>query len=414
MKQLLALPVFLLVMVLTSVGKAQELAPTAAEFDSEFRRLLEQSGIPGGAYAIVKDGRIVRSAGYGVRAAGTEDTVDADTVFRVASVSKTFAAQLTALLVQESKLNWDDTLDTFLPDFRFKTGVHAQALQIRHLLGQSSGVVPNAYDNLLEADVALDEILPRFQELTPLCAPGTCYTYQNILFGLIDPVVEKVTSLPYSTLVRERLFQPLQMRHSSFGMEAFLTAENRALPHVKSNGQWSPTEVNSGYYQVAPAAGINASANDLGQWLIAQMGYRPDVVPPELLRELITPHIRTPRDLHRRHWRDMLTDAHYGMGWRIYQIGEEQLYLHSGWVKGYVADIAYSRDRRTGLVVLLNAESGVIHEITTGFWKNVLDGEPAPVNDHMFADEPAAGKAATLESPEQNIPSANNDLRAAK
>lgn len=412
MARLLSVCIFLLFLLPPPVGHAAEQVSPDAVFDSEFRRILAGAGIPGGAYAIVRDGNVILSGGYGVRTAGGEETVDADTVFRVASVSKTFAAQLTALLVQERKLSWDDTLDIFLPDFRFKSGVHAQALQIRHLLGQSTGVVPNAYDNLLEAGVALDDILPRFQELTPLCSPGACYTYQNILFGLIDPVVKHVTDQSYSALIQQRIFEPLQMQHASFGMEAFLTAENRALPHVKRKGQWSPTEVKNGYYQVAPAAGINASANDLAQWLIAQTGYRPDVVSPELLQELTTPHIRTPRDLRRKHWRDMLSDAHYGMGWRIYQVGDEQLYLHSGWVKGYVADIAYSRSRRTGLVVLLNAESGVISEITTGFWKAVLDGEPVPDKGRMLAGENST-ESASAEPPAGNAPTASSDRRAA-
>lgn len=365
------------------------------DFDTEFRRTLEKAGIPGGAYAIVRDGHIIHAGGYGVRLSGSDDPVTADTVFRVASVSKTFAAQLTGMLVREDKLHWDDTLNLFLPDFRFKPGDHVTALQIRHLLGQSSGIVPNAYDNLLDADVPLDNILPRFSKLEPVCAPGQCYTYQNILFSLIDPVIQQATDLSYSALVQQRIFQPLHMQHASLGLEAFLATDDRALPHVKRNGAWVPTEVKKGYYQVAPAAGINASANDLGLWLLAQMGHRPDVVSPELVAQLTEKHIRTPRDLHRRHWRDMdLTDAHYGMGWRIYQVGGEEIYLHSGWVKGYVADVAYSRARRTGLVVLLNAESGVISEITTRFWKDVLD-EPLEIlhADSSATDEDNAAVA---------------------
>jgi len=408
MNRSLALSLFFIALLMPQ-AHADASLPNVDNFDAEFRRILEGAGIPGGAYAIVREGQIIRAGGYGVRMSGGDDAVTADTVFRVASVSKTFAAQITALLVQENKLRWDDTVSRFLPDFQFKHGDNAGGLQIRHLLGQSTGVVPNAYDNLLDADVPLDKILPRFSELDPMCAPGECYTYQNILFGLIDPVVEYATSRSYGTLVRERIFQPLQMQHASLGMEAFLAADNRALPHVRKKGLWQPTEVKAGYYQVAPAAGINASANDLALWLLAQMGQRPDVIAPELVQVLTEKHIRTPRDLHRRHWRDMLTDAHYGMGWRIYQIGDEELYLHSGWVKGYVADVAYSRTRRTGLVVLLNAESGVISEITTGFWKEVLNGEPLADPLHIAVPEEAnvlsadAGAQETVAAPDPGM-----------
>jgi beta-lactamase class C len=398
--------------LLISAAGADTPTPNDKDFDSAFRHILDEHGVPGGAYAIVHDGRIVRASGHGVRMLGGDEPVTADTVFRVASVSKTFAAQITALLVQESKLNWDDALIRFLPDFRFKRNGHAEALQIRHLLGQSTGIVPNAYDNLLEADMPLEKILPRFRELDPLCAPGACYTYQNILFGLIDPVVEQATSLSYSTLVQERLFKPLEMQHASLGMEAFLAAENRALPHVRRRGEWQPAEIQPGYYQVAPAAGINASANDLGNWLIAQLGYRPDIVPPQLVEQLTQKHVRTPRDLRRRHWRDMLTDAHYGMGWRIYDLGGEEIYLHSGWVNGYVADVAYSRNRRTGLVVLLNAESGAISEITTTFWRDVLNGGSLLGHLHAAADD--AHESATESAGELHPQGAGTLLEKAR
>lgn len=382
MSRLLSL--FLILAVATAARL--EASPHEEDFDALFRRVLEEHGVPGGAYAIVQDGNIVRTAGYGVRSKDGNEPVNADTVFRIASVSKTFAAQLTALLVNEQKLSWEDRLNQYVPDLRFKRGEHAAALQVRHLLGQSTGIVPNAYDNLLEADIPLDNILPRFSELDPLCAPGLCYTYQNILFGLIGPIVQHATQLPYGTLLQQRIFEPLDMFNASVGMDALLASDNHAAPHVRRRGEWHPAEVRQGYYQVAPAAGINASVNDLANWLIAQLGHRPEVIPPELVEQLTSRHVRTPRDLRRRHWRDMLTDAHYGMGWRIYEVGDEELYLHSGWVKGYVADVAYSRTRRTGLVVLLNAESGAISEITSTFWKGVLNGAmPIPMPDLIAA-----------------------------
>jgi beta-lactamase class C len=343
-----------------------------AELDSEFRRLLGEADVPGGAYAIVKDGRIVHAVGYGVRKLGQDAPVTADTVFRTASVSKTFAAQLTAILVDEGKLHWDDNITQFVPEFQLKRAGQAQRLQLQNLLGQSTGIVRNAYDNLLDANVPLARIMPQFRELEPVCQTGRCYSYQNILFALIAPAIEQATQRSYASLVQERLFVPLGMSHASIGMADFLATENKALPHIKKDGAWQTAEVESGYYQILPAAGVNASVNDLGEWLIAQMGYRPDIVAPKLVDGLTRKRVRTAPDLRRRGWRDLLTDAHYGLGWRIYTIGDEEIIMHSGWVKGFVSDIGYSRSQRTGLVVLLNAESGVINEFTTLFWKRTL------------------------------------------
>ncbi|NQD35946.1 beta-lactamase family protein [Permianibacter sp. IMCC34836] len=355
------------------------LAPLPFEaFDHAFRQQLDAAAIPGGAYAIVRDGKIIQAAGHGTRTLGYNEPISPTTVFRLASVSKTFAAELTALLVREGKLKWDDPVNRFVPDFQFKTPRYSQALQVQHLLGQSTGLIANAFDNLLNANQPLNRILPRFRELDPICQPGQCYSYQNIMFGLIAPVVEQAAHASYSNLIQQRLFQPLQMQQASVGMQAFLRANNRALPHIKRRGNWVATEVQPGYYEVLPAAGINASVTDLGKWLIAQMGNNPEVVPTQVIDQLTEKRVRTLRDMRRKKWRELITDAHYGLGWRIYQLEKkEELFMHSGWVEGYVTEIAYSKVRRTGLVVLLNAESAVINDITTGFWAALLNEPPA-------------------------------------
>lgn len=343
-----------------------------ADFDQLFRQEIDAAAIPGGAYAIVQDGKIAHVAVHGVRARDTQDLVNEQTVFRIASVSKTFAAELTALLVQDGKLRWNDPVATYTPQLQLSSTQHLNALQLQHLLGHSTGIVSNAYDNFLNADVPVQQIVPKFRELKPLCRPGQCYTYQNILFSLIEPAVEKVTHQTYAGALQQRILTPLGMQRTSIGLDAFLAESNRAEPHVKRAGVWIKTKVTPGYYDVKPAAGVNASVSDLAKWLLAQMGSHPHIISPQLVDFLTTKRVRTLKDRQRSHWRELLSDAHYGLGWRIYQMGNEELVLHAGWVKGYVAEIAYSKSRRTGLVVLLNAETNVLSSITAAFWRRQL------------------------------------------
>jgi len=373
------LPCGLGALVLLVFASATFAQPRATDqFDTHFRATLAEHGVPGGAYALVRNGQIARVGTYGVRRVGDPAPVTADTVFRTASVSKTFAAQLTSLLVAEQRLSWDDHVTDFLPEFRLKHMADTRQLQIQHLVGQSTGVVSNAYDNLLNANQPLERILPQFAQLEPLCQPGTCYTYQNVLFALVGPAIEISTSQRYEDLLAERLFEPLGMRRATTGREAFLAEPNRATPHVRrARGTiWTPVEVAESYYLVPPAAGVNANVLDLARWLIAQKGYRPDVLGPDVVQPLKEKRVRTLRDLRRGSWSELLTDAHYGLGWRIYSVGEEDLFMHSGWVRGFVADISYSRDRKVGLVVLLNGESRALSEITTGFWSDELSTPP--------------------------------------
>ena len=103
--------------------------------------------------------------------------------------------------------------------------------------------MPNAYDNLIEANVPLEKILPQFSKIDPLCPPGQCYGYQNVLFSLIDQVIQKTTGKTYAEQLQERIITPLQLPTASVGVAGFVSTENRAMPHVRARGKWSPTQV---------------------------------------------------------------------------------------------------------------------------------------------------------------------------
>lgn len=343
-----------------------------ADFKQHFDSLMAEQDIPGAAYAIVYKDKIISAHGYGVREIGSKAPVDAYTVFRIASVSKTFAGGLASILASRGHFKWDDPVTKYIPDFSFKTHSYNKKLKVEHLLSQSTGVMPNAYDNLVEANVLPERILPQFQKIDPMCNPGQCYGYQNVLFSLIEPIMQQTTSQDYASLLRKNIFEPLHLPTASVGLQAFLDNENHALPHVKSRGKWHARPVVESYYRFAPAAGVNASAIDLGYWLIAQLGYNSEVLNNEQLAQITGKRVRTARDLRRRLWRDYITDAHYALGWRVYQFGQEQLVYHGGWVQGFRAELAYSKDRELGLVILLNAESNVVAELSTYFWSTMF------------------------------------------
>lgn len=371
----------------SAVAMPAPVTQVALEFDRYFEQQLAEHHIPGGVYAIIEGDQIVRVRGIGVRARGSEDTVDPYTVFRIASVSKTFAAGLAAVLADQGHFSWDDPVIHYVPDFSFRSSRFNQSLQVEHLISQSTGVMPNAYDNLIEANVLPDRIIPHFKKIDPMCNPGDCYGYQNVLFSLIEPIVQQTTQKDYTTLMQELIFTPLQMPTASVGMEPFMATDNKALPHVRARGGWYQSTVVPSYYRFAPAAGVNASAMDLSHWIMAQLGHYPDVMPEHILADITNKRIRTRRDLRRGHWRQFIQDAHYALGWRVYQFGDEELVYHGGWVRGFRADVAYSKDRQVGLVILLNAESNIVSELSTFFWSQVFDAIQVAEAEQALADQ---------------------------
>ena len=360
----------------------------ASDFGDFFGQRVVEENIPGATFAVVTPDKIVLIGTAGYTDTSRRTPVNENTVFRIASVSKTFAAGLTAVLVAEGAFGWDDRVVDHLPWFRLKGD--AGALRVRDLVGQSTGLIPHAYDNLIDDGVALERILPKLGDLGYVCEPGDCYSYQNIVFSLVDPVMAQSTGRSYAELMNEKIFRPLDMRDASVGYEPLVRNPNHARPHVKSRGQWRTVDVEPNYYQLGPAAGVNASALDMARWLMAQLGANPEVLAPEMIRTVTDPRVETRRDLRRKHWRDILTDAHYGLGWRIYRVGAHELVYHSGWVSGYRADIAWSEEYGLGLAILMNSEGSTISELSTDFWQRVFRQPPASAGGELLTATAAA------------------------
>jgi len=358
---------------LYSAQNAQQLAEQdlADQFAAYFQKQVAESNVTGAAFVVATPDGIILVDTAGYTDTSHQHEINENTTFRIASVSKTFAAGLTGVLVSEGEFSWEDRVVAYVPDFQINGD--AGKVRIRHVLGQSTGLIPHAYDNLIEDGVSMTRIQDQYAKLTYICSPGECYSYQNSIFSLIEPVIETTTNRSYSELMNEKIFEPLDMRTASVGYEAFINNPNHARPHVKSRGKWKTVKVKPNYYRVAPAAGVNASALDMGKWLTAQMGGNPGVIGPEVVETLTRPRVKTVRDTRRKYWRDMLSDAHYGLGWRLYQLGDHEIAYHSGWVSGYRADIAWSEDHDIGIAVLMNVEDNTISELTTTFWQMVFD-----------------------------------------
>jgi beta-lactamase class C len=192
------------------------------------------------------------------------------------------------------------------------------------------------------------------------CRPGECYAYQNVAFSLIGDVVAGATGRSYADAVSRLVFQPLGMRDASVGLEGIESSARWARPHVRGGGGWTALTPKPTYYRVAPAAGVNASISDMAQWLIAQSGHRPDVLPASLLATLHAPLIETPGEMRASSWRrERLLDAGYAIGWRVYDYAGHRMVFHGGAVQGYRAAIAMLPDTDLGVVLLWNSDSAL-------------------------------------------------------
>ena len=155
-----------------SAAAAQEssFAEHVAGFESSLSRTLAEERVPGAAYAVVAAGRVVRIGSFGHTVLNGDRPVDPDTVFRLASVSKGFAGVLAALIANEGGFTLEEPITQYRPDFKIHAPV--QSISVRHVLGQMTGLIPNAYDNLIEAGKTLDETFRTFRRSRRFASPG--------------------------------------------------------------------------------------------------------------------------------------------------------------------------------------------------------------------------------------------------
>jgi beta-lactamase class C len=339
-------------------------------FEAMAQAMVADGRVPGLAMAIVKDGRIVSARGYGVTDVDRPEQVDAHTVFRLASLSKAFAGTVTGLLVSEGALRWDSHVADFMPGRLFSQPGAAQQLTVAEVLSQRVGLTHNAYDRDIEDGADYRSLVQRLAYAPMKCAPGQCYSYQNVAFSLIGDVVFATTGRFFSETVARRIFKPLGMDDASYGLEGIENSPRWARPHVRGRGGWVALTPKPTYYRLAPAAGVNASIDDMAQWLVAQTGHRPDVLPESLLATLHAPVIDTPTELRGSSWRrERLGAAGYGIGWRVYDYAGHRVVFHGGAVQGYRASIALVPERDLGVVILWNSTSGV----PSGLMPTILD-----------------------------------------
>ncbi|QOY62581.1 beta-lactamase family protein [Lysobacter sp. H21R4] len=341
-----------------------------ATFEAIAQQMVADQRVPGMAMAIVHNGQVLSARGYGITDVSDAQPVDAHTVFRLASLSKGFAGTMAGLLVNNGNLRWDSHLTDYVPEFRMSQPGAAQQITVADILSHRVGLTNNAYDRDLEGYVPYRELSRKLAAAPMKCAPGTCYAYQNVAFSLIGDIVFATTGDFYSQEVSRRLLKPLGMNDASLGLEGIESSARWAKPHVRGKGGWVSVMPKSTYYEVAPAAGVNASANDMAQWLLAHTGHRPDVLPAPLLATLHAPLVDTPDQTRSSAWRRARLDsAGYALGWRVYEYGGHRVVYHAGAVQGYRGMIALVPDTDLGIVMLWNGES----TLPTGLLPTMLD-----------------------------------------
>ena len=333
---------------------------------------MQEASVPGVAIAIVNSAGILDLQTWGVRDLDSQAPVEPDTIFRIASVSKTFAGTVASQLVDQQLHSWDMPIVNILPQYSIGTDVSSQQMTLKHIMSHSSGLMPHAFSNMLDAGVAYEGIKAKFHEIPTVCPPGRCYGYQNVVFSLIADVVEVSMGTSYEDYVRDRIFGPLEMQRASMTLDDFRADPNASAPHqYRGNGQWGVSTINPAYFTVGPASGINASVLDMIRWAQANLGAMPEVLPHSVLAMQHTPVVETPRGSYFNRWPGM-DRAWYGVGWRVFDYSGLRIIHHGGGVRGFRSELLLIPELDLGLVVMFNADTRLANDVVPEFMSLLL------------------------------------------
>ena len=334
------------------------------EFEARIRA--QAQDLPGAAAVLVIKGNVRPLMLFGFQSMTGTRPITEETVFQLASLSKSFAATAIALAVNDGHLQWGAPLVKHLPELNWSDARRAKKLRLFHLANQSSGLMPHAYTNLVEDVVSYNNILNRFHEGPFVCDPGACYSYQNVVFSLLGDVLMQATGMPYAQFVEQRLFAPLAMQTASVG-RAPSRIDHWASAHVLREDRWVVVPRNQRYYKVAPAAGVNASIADMRQWLLAHL----DLIvgfPRAPIAQLQSRYIANePADSHYPK-DDRISKVGYGLGWRVFAFsGLDGFTHHGGYVRGMRSEMIFHRASKSGLVFLTNSEPAALNRLSLAF-----------------------------------------------
>lgn len=369
---------------------AQERPATAAsstqhdaaiqQLDAYVAKVMNEWQVPGLSIAVVKDDRVLLSKGYGVKRVGSDERVDQNTLFAIASNSKAFTAAALAILVDEGKLKWDDHVSKHLPWFQLKDEFATRDIRVRDLLCHRSGLGTFSGDLLWwGTSYSPKEILQRAAELDPAAPFRAEFGYSNLMFLAAGEVITSVSGQSWSEFVKSRILTPLDMNRSITTVRDLVAMDNYATPHKTLLDRSEPIAWMN-WDAMAAAGGIISSSDDMSKWLRLQLRQG------QMTSEMRLFSDRASHEMWQAHTPIKLplvpskrfSSTHfsaYGLGWVLSDYKGKKLVGHSGGYDGMNSRVVLVPEEKLGVVVLTNSLTSVYDVIAYAAVDAFLGGE---------------------------------------
>ena len=352
-------PLLLLALVTLSIGIDRASAHPGdgdfGELEKVILQELTETGTPGAAVAIIKDGRLIFAKGFGVTSVETGGAVTPDTLFRLGSTTKMFTGAAMVKLSEQGRLKLNE------PIGKYAKGLPPKVSQLtpHQLISNTAGVGDFAAPPPLHDDSALAAMVRSWKDDVLFGEAGKIYSYSSPGFWLAGYVIEETGGKPYADMMDELLFKPLGMNRTTFRPLVAMT-HPLAVGHApQPDGKTGI--VRPAYNNVAqwPAGSIFSSVNDLSRFVRALLadGRLDDAqaLSPALVKSLSGKHTLIPGE----------SDGYYGYGLLNFEARGVRMIMHGGFSRGYGSMIQMAPEHRFAVIVVTNKSGMTLNKTTT-------------------------------------------------
>ncbi len=351
-----------LVLLLTffiTQGQAPTFKKELPKVDQYIQQLMTEWEIAGSAVSIVYTDRVIFSKGFGYRDVANKLPVTTKTMFGIASNTKLFTSMAAAMLHEEKKLDLDKPVRTYMPELHFATGELDEKLTLRDMLSHRSGVP--RWDGVWSGSgYSLQEILDRLQYMKPTMGFREGYLYNNNMYATAGAVTAKVNGTSWEQLIQTKLFDPLEMKQSSFSFEGAVKKGEFSKDYLvgRVDKKLKEYEPDTDCACWAPAAAIVSNVEELSNWMMAQINggkfKGKQVIQSKAIIETMKPNNIASKELVY----DEVFYGLYGMGRQTTDYKGHVMVSHGGVISGYRSTIAMFPKDSLAVIVLTNTAQG--------------------------------------------------------
>jgi len=390
-----------------SSAHSEDFDATFAALETRWQSAIEELNVPGMSVAVVYQDKVIYAKGFGQRRLEPGLPFTPDSACYIASSTKPFTAFGIMTLVDQGKVDLDAPVKKYLPRFGLPKQDLAETLTVRDLLCHRYGI-DNQIVTMAEAYTGewTDDYF--FEEVARSSGITGSWAYTNLHFTIAGRIIEAVTGKPWQEYLREAIFQPLGMTHTTARASELYAYEDVAYGHSFRDGRWVEAPMRKQDNTMHAAGGIGGSARDLAQWLRLQMsdgtvdGKR--LISPTSLAEMFKPEVETDDGYM------MFERGTMGLAWHLGGYRGEQLIHHFGGYAGYAAHVSFMPKHNLGVIALANSDRGasmLIHQAAADIYDGILglSGEDnLPALLRRYRDNIAREAARTPEPPLSEAP----------